>query len=133
MCTEYKLNLLLRDYQESKQITHLKGKKEVWTLHENVTIKSRDPKLIKTNMHSSRMPTARRLTVLGGVNTPRQTPTGRHPPRTTPPVPGRHPQVDTPEQTPPVDRLTDANENITLPYTSYGDGNQFNCMCVKMT
>ena len=98
MCTEYKLNLLLRDYQESKQITHLKGKKEVWTLHENVTIKSRDPKLIKTNMHSSRMLTARRLTVLEGGYTP-----GKHPQADTLPgkhPPGRHPQVDTPSRHP---------------------------------
>ena len=78
-----------------------------------------------TRMHSSRMHTARSSSCPGGVST-------RHPPGSRPPGPGT-PREQTPpdqalprEQTPPgsrhppVDRITDACENITLPQLRCG-------------
>ena len=85
-------------------------------------------------MHSSRMRTARSSSRPGG--SPPGTPLGadppdqaspqeqthpwtRHPPGTDPPDQAtprsRHP----PDQAPPVDRITDACENITLPQQTF--------------
>ena len=85
-------------------------------------------------MHSSRMRTACSSSCPGGVSTRRPpragTPPGpgiprtRHPPEETPPgdqapPPGSTPPLGT-RHPPPVDRITDACENITLPQLRCG-------------
>ena len=57
-------------------------------------------------MHSRRMRIVRRVTVGGGVGGWADTPS-----RQTPPIPF------------PMDKMTDASENIILPHTSYAGGN----------
>ena len=98
-----------------------------------------------TSIHSSRMCTVRGSNHLGGgvgeCTPPRQTPPGRqHPPGRHPA--GRHPLHHIPStpfllytipplnhtlclpHTPPLDRMIDASENITLRHTSYAGGNK---------
>ena len=84
----------------------------------------------KTRMHSSRMRTARSSGRLGGC-LHQAPPRSRHPLGADTPPPSRHPQTRHPpqEQTapppqpsrhPPVHRMTDACENITLPQLRCG-------------
>ena len=95
-----------------------------------------DTNLFETRMHSSRMPTARSSSRLGGLHqahTPpgADTPGSRHPPGASTPLeqaqpPRTRPPLDQtpPEQTsPPVNRMTNRCKNITLLQTSFAGGN----------
>ena len=73
----------------------------------------------KTRMHSSRMRTARSSGRPGGVST-RHTPLGADPPGSRHPPGTRHPPPGPPLTPPPVNRMTDACENITLPQLRCG-------------
>ena len=84
--------------------------------------------LYSTRMHSSRMRTARLLTVSysagGGGICPTPTPGYRTPMDADPPPLG-YVTCDTCWEGNPPDRLTDACENITLPQTSFAGGKKF--------